>query len=185
MDLGCGEGYYLSNLINYMNEKRIEANYYGMDISKDAVKYASKASKDNVWVVGNNFCIPIENNSLDCIISVFSPINVEECNRVLKDDGFLIRVLPRANHLIELRNIIYSQVNSKDDKTFKIDTNEMNSVEETNVTYSINLRKEDILNLVKMTPHYWKTSPHNKEKLNSYESLKVTIDFRIGIFKKV
>lgn len=185
MDLGCGEGYYLTNLINYMNGRKIEANFYGMDISKDAVKYASKVNKNNIWVVGNNFCIPIENNSLDCIISIFSPINTEECNRVLKDTGFLIRVLPRANHLIELRNIIYSQVNSKNDETFKIDSDEMNSVEEINVTYSINLRKEDILNLVKMTPHYWKTSPYNKEKLNLYESLDVTIDFRIGIFKKV
>lgn len=35
-----------------------------------------------------------------------------------------------------------------------------------------------------MTPHYWKSTPENKEKLEDYESLGITIDMRIGIFKK-
>ena len=183
MDLGCGEGYYLTNLKNYMDEKNIKANYYGMDVSKEAVKYASKTNKDCVWAVGNNFHIPAENKSIDCILSVFSPIDIDECNRVLKDDGVFVRVLPRTNHLIQLRNIIYSEVHLNE-KVYKANDEENEYIKESNVTFDINLNKEEIISLLKMTPHYWKSTPENKEKLDSYESLNITIDMRIGVFQK-
>lgn len=183
LDLGCGEGYYLTNLKNYLNEKNIKADYYGMDVSKDAVKYASKSDKECVWSVGNNFHIPAEDKSIDCILSVFSPIEINECNRVLKDDGVFVRVLPRTNHLIQLREIIYSDVNLND-KIYQASAEENDYVKEANVTYDIELNKEEILSLLKMTPHYWKSTPENKEKLESYESLVITIDMRIGAFQK-
>jgi len=183
MDLGCGEGYYLTNLKNYMDEKNIKANYYGMDVSKEAVKYASKTDKDCVWAVGNNFHIPSCDKSIDCILSVFSPIDINECNRILKDDGVFIRVLPRTNHLIQLRNIIYSEVHLNE-KVYKADAYENEYIKESNVTFDITLNKEEILSLLKMTPHYWKSTAENKEKLELYESLVITIDMRIGIFQK-
>jgi len=183
MDLGCGEGYYLTNLKNYMDNKNIKANYYGIDVSKEAVKYASKTNKECVWAVGNNFHIPAECKSVDCILSVFSPIDIDECNRVLKDDGVFVRVLPRTNHLIQLRNIIYSEVHLNE-KVYKASDEENEYIKESNVTFDINLNKEEILSLLKMTPHYWKSTAENKEKLESYESLVITIDMRIGVFQK-
>ena len=183
MDLGCGEGYYLTNLKNYMDDKNIKANYYGMDVSKEAVKYASKKNKDCVWAVGNNFHIPANDKSIDCILSVFSPIDINECNRILKDNGVFIRVLPRTNHLIQLRNIIYSEVHLNE-KVYKANAYENEYIKESNVTFDITLNKEEILSLLKMTPHYWKSTAENKEKLDLYESLTITIDMRIGVFQK-
>jgi 23S rRNA (guanine745-N1)-methyltransferase len=183
MDLGSGEGYYLTNLKNYIDEKNIKANYYGMDVSKEAVKYASKTNKDCVWSVGNNFNIPAGDKSVDCLLSVFSPIDIDECNRVLKDDGIFVRVLPRTNHLIQLRNIIYSEVHLNE-KVYKANAYENEYIKESNVTFDITLNKEEILSLLKMTPHYWKSTAENKEKLDSYESLVITIDMRIGVFQK-
>lgn len=183
VDLGCGEGYYMINLKNYMDGKNIKANYYGIDVSKDAVKYAGKTNKDCVWAVGNNFNILASDKSVDCILSVFSPIDIDECNRVLKDDGIFVRVLPRTNHLIQLRNIIYSEVHLNK-KVYKASDEDNEYVEESNVTFDIELNKEEILSLLKMTPHYWKSTPENKEKLDSYESLVITIDMRIGVFQK-
>ena len=183
MDLGCGEGYYLINLKNYMEERHINANYYGIDVSKDAVRYAGKSNKDCIWAVGNNFKIPADDKSIDCILSVFSPIDINECNRVLKDDGIFVRILPRTDHLIELRNIIYSEVHLNE-KVYTASAEENEYVEEENVTFNIELNKEEILSLLKMTPHYWKSTPENKEKLEAYESLNITIDMRIGVFQK-
>ena len=183
MDLGCGEGYYLTSLKMYMDNKNMKAKYYGIDVSKEAVKYASKTNKECVWAVGNNFHIPAECKSIDCILSVFSPIDINECNRVLKDDGVFVRVLPRINHLIQLRNIIYSEVHLNE-KVYKADDEENEYVKESNVTFDIELNKEEILSLLKMTPHYWKSTAENKEKLDSYESLVITIDMRIGVFQK-
>lgn len=183
LDLGCGEGYYLINLKNYMDNKKMKANYYGIDVSKDAVKYAGKSNKDCIWAVGNNFNIPAHDKSIDCILSVFSPIEINECNRVLKDDGIFVRILPRTDHLIELRNIIYSEVHLNE-KVYTASAEENEYVEEENITFKIDLNKEEILSLLKMTPHYWKSTPENKEKLEAYESLSITIDMRIGIFQK-
>lgn len=183
IDLGCGEGYYLTNLKNYLEEKNIKASYYGLDVSKEAVKYASKKNKDCIWAVGNNFKIPAGDKSVDCILSVFSPIDINECNRVLKDDGVFIRILPRTNHLIQLRNIIYSEVHLNN-KIYTASADENEYIRESNVTFNIKLNKEEILSLLKMTPHYWKSTPENKEKLESYESLDITIDMRIGVFQK-
>lgn len=186
LDLGCGEGYYLINLKHYMQDNNIDSDYYGMDVSKDAVRYASKSNKNEkncIWAVGNNFHIPAGDKSMDCILSVFSPIDIHECNRVLKDNGIFVRVLPRTNHLIQLRDIIYSEVNLNN-KVYTADENENEYVKEANVTFDMNLNKEEILSLLKMTPHYWKSTPENKEKLESYESLTITVDMRIGIFEK-
>lgn len=186
LDLGCGEGYYLINLKNDIDNSGIEAEFYGMDVSKDAVRYASKSNKSEqncIWAVGNNFHIPVEDKSMDCILSVFSPIDIHECNRVLKDNGIFVRVLPRTDHLIQLRNVIYSEVNLNN-KVYTADEEENEYVKEANVTFDMNLNQEEIMSLLKMTPHYWKSTPENKQKLESYDSMVITVEMRIGVFEK-
>lgn len=187
LDLGCGEGYYSQHLKKQLNKNDITIDYYGLDISKEAVRQASKVNKDGIWIVGNNYSIPIPNQSLDCIFSVFSPYNLEECSRVLKKDGILLIVSPRPNHLIEMKSIIYSEVTEKEYK-IQIGGREViksiEMVEENNVTFQIELPQEDMQSLLKMTPHFWKTTTENKQKLNLYQSLIVTIDMSLKVLKK-
>ena len=183
LDVGCGEGYYLTNLKEAIKINNIEADFYGMDVSKEAVKYASRSEKECLFVVGNNYHIPAKDNSVDCILSVFSPIDIDEINRVLKKDGIFVRVLPRTNHLIELRNIIYSDVNLNE-KVYKPDSEKDDYIKEVNVTYDLDLNNEEFTSLLKMTPHYWKSTPENKEKLEEYKDLSITVDMRIGVFRK-
>lgn len=183
LDVGCGEGYYLTNLKEAIKINNIEADFYGMDVSKEAVKYASRSEKECLFVVGNNYHISAKDNSVDCILSVFSPIDIDEINRVLKKDGIFVRVLPRTNHLIELRNIIYSVVNLNE-KVYKPDSEKDDYIKEVNVTYDLDLNNEEFTSLLKMTPHYWKSTPENKEKLEEYKDLSITVDMRIGVFRK-
>lgn len=183
LDVGCGEGYYLTNLKESIKKNNIKCDFYGMDVSKEAVKYASRSEKECLFAVANNYHIPAEDNSIDCILSVFSPIDIDEINRVLKKDGIFVRVLPRVNHLIELRNIIYSVVNLND-KVYKPDSEKDDYINEVNVTYKLHLNNEEFTSLLKMTPHYWKSTPENKEKLEKYDKLDITVDMRIGVFRK-
>jgi len=183
LDIGCGEAYYLTKLKKFISTKKINANYYGMDVSKEAIKYAAKVDKDCIFAVGNNYHLPLSDCSIDCVLSVFSPIDIDEINRVLKNDGIFVRVLPRINHLIELRNIIYYEVNLND-KVYIADENKYVYIREENVTFNMSLDKEEIQSLLKMTPHYWKSTPENRNKLESFESLDITVDMRIGVFKK-
>ncbi len=184
LDIGCGEGYYLSKLRAFISSKKNKVSYYGMDISKNAVKCAARDEKQCIFAAANNYHLPVKDNSADCILSVFSPIDINEIIRVLKTKGIFIRVLPRINHLIEIREIIYSKVNLKD-KKYIADETLCECVEEEAVTFKMDLNKEEIESLLKMTPHYWKSTEENKKQLKQYDNMSVTVDMQIGVFKKI
>ncbi|WP_171831366.1 putative RNA methyltransferase [Fusibacter sp. A1] len=184
LDIGCGEGYYLDKLIRHFETKNITGEYYGMDISKHAVKIASKKNHAATWLVGNNFFIPFENESLNILLSVFSPIKMEECERVLKDQGYFVRLLPNPDHLIELREIIYAQIDDKEKPSYEIEGEKLKLDKEENINYQISLDQEGIQELLLMTPHYWKTSKVTQARLAEYESLDVTVAMKILVFKK-
>lgn len=184
LDIGCGEGYYTSQLMRATQEKNIFASFLGLDISKEAVKYASSSNKSITWLVANSHDLPLQENSFHCILSVFSPVKIEECTRIMKDKAIFIRILPGRNHLIQMRNIIYDKVviNEGEDP---IDAYEgLTYIKTSKVCFDICLPKKELLSLVKMTPHYWKTSKAKKEPLNHLDSLIVTVDMQIHIYEK-
>ena len=131
----------------------------------------------------NRYITRVRANSFRFLDSRNKNIDIDEINRVLKKDGIFVRVLPRTNHLIELRNIIYSVV-KLNDKVYKPDSEKDEYINEVNVTYNLELNNEEVTSLLKMTPHYWKSTPENKEKLEAYKELNITVDMRIGVFKK-
>jgi 23S rRNA (guanine745-N1)-methyltransferase len=184
LDIGCGEGYYTNELFKFSKCKNVSSSFVGLDISRDAIKAASSLNKEILWVVGNSHYLPIKDSSVDCALSVFSPVKIPEIIRVLKDDGILIRVLPGVNHLIQIRNIIYPNVILAEEKDLSIEYDGLKLIDSIKVTYDISLNTEGLLELVRMTPHYWKTSKANKEVLNEIERLIVSIDMQIATFSK-
>ena len=182
LDIGCGEGYYLTRLKNHMESRNLLLDTYGMDISKDAVKAASSAAKSGNWLVGNSHRIPLKGTSFDVILSVFSPIDALEVARLLVEDGIFLRVLPGPDHLIEMRRIIYPQVIISPEHDPYQGTGGLTFRESVNVTYTISLTTCELLSLVKMTPHYWKTTKNDKEMLEEIDELTVTVDMRILVY---
>ena len=184
LDVGCGSGYYTNELMKSIQERNITAYYFGLDISKEAVKCASASNKLITWVVANSFYLPFEEDFFHCILSVFSPVKIEECTRVMKNNGIFIRVLPGINHLIQIRDIIYETVILNEGKDPNDAYEGLKLIDMSKVCFDISMEKEDILSLVEMTPHYWKTSKFNKEPLNDIRMLTVTIDMQILIYEK-
>lgn len=183
LDIGCGEGYYLGRLMMDAESHALPLEAYGLDISKDAVKSASAAAKRGTWIVGNSHHIPMKGRSCDAILSVFSPIVSVEVARLLKSEGLFIRVLPGVNHLIQLRQIIYPEVIlNAGDNPAESDT-ELRFLRAVPVTYDIRLNTAELIALVKMTPHYWKTTKADKEALHEIDSLTVTVDMRILVYE--
>jgi ubiquinone/menaquinone biosynthesis C-methylase UbiE len=97
LDIASGEGYG-SNLLSK------KAQYvYGVDISFEAIQHSrEKYQQDNLkFLTGSTINIPLENNSMDVIVS-FETIEhhdeheemMQECLRVLKNDGILIISTP-------------------------------------------------------------------------------------------
>ena len=178
VDVGCGEGYYTSE-ISKVNDFEI----FGIDISKDALKYAAKSVKGSSFAVASAFSLPFAENSADCVLSVFAPSAYEEFSRVLKNDGKLIKAIPLENHLWELKCALYKEPyknkpEKRNDELFKL-------VSQKEIKYKINLtEKEDIENLFKMTPYYYKTGREDAERLLSLESLETTVHFGVEVYEK-
>lgn len=62
--------------------------------------------------MGNLEEMPIKDKRIDCILDIFTPANYSEFNRVLKEGGYVIKVIPGNAHLKELRETAKEQLKS-------------------------------------------------------------------------
>lgn len=176
-DLGCGEGYYTYRMKQLLGNH----TYYGLDISKEAIKMATRYDKEIYWLVGNAKNIPVNDHSLDVITALFTVVIPSEIARCLKKDGYMIHVTANRNHLIEIKHLIYDEVKTKSDKYIRFDFPVLESYDFTR-QIAINSR-EDALNLLKMTPHYYHIKKEKRSVLETLTSLQVTIDLRITVYQ--
>lgn len=179
-DVGCGEGYYTSKIKSECGISEI----FGIDISKNALQYASKMDKSIKYAVASAFLLPFKEESADILLNIFAPCSYPEFSRVLKDSGYLVKVVPLSEHLWELKKAIYNEPYKnkpeiKNDELFSL-------VDCKELKYEITIKsKDDIYNLFTMTPYYYKTSKEDTEKLLKLEKLTTTVHFAIEIYKKV
>lgn len=177
-DIGCGEGYYTSAV-----SEQCDCEIFGIDISKDALKFASKMLRDCYFAVASAFSLPFKDESADCILNVFAPSAYDEFSRILKNDGKLIKAVPLEDHLWELKSALYdkpykNKPEKRDNELFKLI-----SVKE--LKYKIKLdSKADIENLFKMTPYYYKTGRNEAQRLLSLDCLETTVHFGVEIYEK-
>lgn len=178
VDIGCGEGYYTNDVFACG-----EYNVSGIDISKEALKYASKLVKGASFAVASAFSLPFADNTFDCVINVFAPSAYEEFSRVLKKDGCLIKVVPLEDHLWDLKCAVYNEPYKNKPEIRNEDLFELVSVKE--LKYNITLDcNEDIINLFKMTPYYYKTGRDEFQKLNEMTHLNTLVHFGIEVYEK-
>ena len=67
LDAGCGTGYYLSSI------EAKDCVKIGADISKYAIKKASKNDEKSSYFVASIFNMPIKEQSIDIIFNIFAP----------------------------------------------------------------------------------------------------------------
>ncbi len=178
IDVGCGEGYY-TKLIS----EKIIGDLFGIDVSKDALKFASKSINDGEFAVASAFDLPFSDAVADCILNIFAPSAYEEFYRVLKNDGILVKAVPFEWHLWELKCALYNEPYKNKPEKRNEELFELVSVNE--LKYKIKITdKEDIANLFKMTPYYYKTGREDAQKLLSLNELETTVHFGIEIYEK-
>ncbi len=183
LDAGCGEGYYTDYISRNRSVNR-SAMIYGIDISKDGIKSASKRNSIVNFAVAGIYKLPVADNSVDLILNIFAPFDETEFARVLKDNGKIISVAPGAHHLYEFKKHLYDDVYLNDEE-FKL-SEKFCITETVHIKYDVNIHnKEDIQNLLKMTPYYHKSPPERVESfLDTIKELKTTADFIIRVIKK-
>ncbi len=176
-EIGSGEGYYINGLRDCH-----AGNYYGIDISKHAAKTASTKYNNITFVVANAVELPFLDNSVNVLTSLFSPFYEESAKKVLTKNGIIIQAVPLSNHLLELRQVLYKEVNINSTPK-NVLTQYFKLVDTKILNHSLKLPDQTtIQNIFSMTPHYWKTSPEQIRELSSLQQLDVTLEIEFRIY---
>ena len=176
LDAGCGEGYYTSAISE-------QNNVCGIDISKDALRFAAKKCNNAEFAVASISDLPVSDKAFDTIISIFAPDSPTEFSRILTDKGRFITVLPMEKHLFELKSVVYDKAYLN--PPVKTEREGYTLISSQKIEYDMTLTSnEDIVSLFKMTPYYYKTSRTDQQKLEKVEQLKTTAAFFIAEYQK-
>jgi len=175
LDIGCGSGYYTRNIFK---EKTIDK--VGLDISKVAVTKAAAKDKQAFYAVGSAFDLPIADNSVDLVLNIFSPIDLEELKRVLKPGGYFIKVVPTGDHMKEVAELVYKEVTPHESAIMvEIEAHAMFKVVYTeNLKTTITLVEQNLHDFISMTPYLYK---FEKGQLASLMTLSISISFELII----
>lgn len=181
LDAGCGEGYYLTAV----GKSFPAADLWGIDISKDAVRFAAARNKHAHWLTATAAALPFAPQSFDTVLSMFALTAEAEFARVLKDGGFFLQVLAGEDHLMGLKNIIYPQIIRKEKQQekelagFTLCRHEI-------LEFSFSLEDTaQVRNLLSMTPHFWRISKEGAERLGNTNRLDDTAQVIFNLYRKI
>ncbi|UOQ49278.1 methyltransferase domain-containing protein [Gracilibacillus caseinilyticus] len=175
LDVGCGEGSHLQQ-IQQRSDRDLVA--VGIDIAKDGILTAAKYHPDMIWAVADLAQSPFQGGKFDIILNILSPANYQEFKRLLADNGMLIKVIPRADYLKEIREQVMQQDSQHYSNTEVINNcrKQFDHIQVETIQYTWEVPSDLHTALWNMTPLTW-----GKKMKKSYQS--ITIDFDIIIAK--
>ena len=101
LEIGAGTGYYLAGALD-------AAGSAVAGIALDSSKYAARRAATDarvVSVVADAWsALPVQDDSISAVLSVFAPRTPAEIARVLAPGGLFVAVTPQAGHLAQLRD---------------------------------------------------------------------------------
>ena len=178
LDVGCGEGYYSARLADALN-----APLTGLDISKEAVRCAAAKYKGKQWLCATASHIPVEDESVSLLTSLFALTLPEEFHRVLKPGGYYFQVLAAEDHLLGLKSIIYDRLNFKEKNTVP-ELPGFELVKSIPVRFSFTVEGQQVQNLFSMTPHVFRIGREGAERLRKTEALTDTASCMLNVFRR-
>ena len=183
LDTGCGEGYYTAGVYRALLEAGKSPRMAGIDISKFILRYAAKREKGMEFAVASSYRLPVADGSVDILLNCFSPLALEEFRRVLRPGGTFLYVVPAADHLWELKEVLYERPYPNEEKETPYEGFSYEAIVPVDGRISLE-SQADIHALFQMTPYYWKTPKEGAERLASLDTLDCRIAFRVHIFRK-
>ena len=177
LDVGCGEGYYSSQLA-----KALGAELTGLDVSKEAVRCAAGKYKDALWLCGTAAHLPVADHSAGLMTSLFALTMPEEFRRVLSPEGYYFQVLAAEDHLMGLKSIIYPELLHKEKNTVP-ELPGFALVKSVPIRFEFTVEGEQVQNLLSMTPHVYRISKEGAQRLAATETLTDTASCVLNVYK--
>ncbi|MET3682756.1 23S rRNA (guanine745-N1)-methyltransferase [Alkalibacillus flavidus] len=175
LDAGSGEGSHLHALQQHLDA----ALAIGIDLAKDGVQYAAKSYDNAQWIVADLANIPLQNESVDVLLNILSPSNYSEFERVLKDDGLVVKVVPNSDYLKEIRNQLHKNTYSNDETVNRF-RECFHVIQEERVNQTQSLSEAMFDDLIHMTPL---TQDADLEKLSYIDHVTLDLTLLVGTKK--
>lgn len=182
LDAGCGEGWYDRCIAQQFEQAQKPLALTGFDIAKPAVRLAAKALPGARYAVASSFSQPVRSGWADLLLNCFSPFAQEEFVRVLRPGGRMIYVVPGAEHLYQMKAVLYDTPYKNPVK--QIAYPGFSPIAEREVSGSITVPADQLEALFAMTPYYWKTPRDGAARLAALPELTTDISFRFLVFEK-
>ncbi len=179
LDVGCGEGYYDW----FLQQEHPKAQIYAIDNVKEAIRMGTQKSKEVSWIVGDLANLPFQQETMDFLLEIFAPSNYAEFQRLLKKDGYLIKILPGENYLKELR-VLLNQSSGENYSTQPVEQyfcKHMKLEKRSIISYEKNVNQE-------LLQHFWQMSPMSFDRESTIASVdridQLTFEFVVLLGRK-
>lgn len=179
LDVGCGEGYYCTQLA-----AAIGAELTGIDISKEAVRCAAAKYKTADWLCATASHLPLQDQSVGIITSLFALTIEKEFRRVLKPNGLYFQILAAEDHLLGLKGIIYPELKTKEKDTIPA-LEGFDLMESIPIRFQFTAEGKMVQNLLSMTPHAHRISKDGAQRLADTHQLTDTVSCVLNIYKAI
>ena len=181
LDAGCGEGWYTSALAETVQSTG--GQIAGIDLSKPSVRKAAKRCKSAELSVASLYHLPVADTSIDALVDCFSPLAIDEFRRVLKHGGLFLYVVPGPAHLMELKKVLYDTPYPNPEEESLYEGFVYDSIVPVETVFTLP-DQQAIHDLFTMTPYCWKTPKSGIMRMENLDSLTVTAQFRIHVYRR-
>lgn len=186
LDAGCGEGYYGGRVHEYLEERNRPVVSLGIDSSKDAMRMAAKRYPASFFLVADlKATLPLRDGVLDGMLNIFAPRNLAEYARLLAPAGLLLIIIPGPDHLQQLRQTLHllDIEEHKEQHVIEQCAVHFELLAKRSLTYDLHLQREEIVQLVMMTPNYWHLSDEIRAHMLALDAISTTVDFICLLFR--
>ena len=180
LDIGCGEGYYTARFAEIAAGKGAQTT--GLDVSKAAIRAAAKRYAGVMFCVASSHRLPFEDASMDAVVRIYAPCKADELARVVKPGGWVITVTPGPRHLMELKGLIYDEVRLHAPHSEQLAGFVLR--QEETVAYEMDLKGDEAVALLQMTPFAWRAKPAVRETLAAQATFRCQTDFSIHCWQR-
>ena len=174
LDAGCGEGWCLASLL----ENSDELMGAGVDLSVPAIVRAARRAHGG-FLVCDLKRLPFAPGSFDVVLDILTPADYAAFERVLKNEGMLIKVFPGREYLREIR------------EARGMPLYEEGAVENWLGQHLADVRMERVHAVQTVSPEIWRDlvymtplnqalSPEEKEELAGRPRPQVTLDLNVA-----
>nr|WP_245914607.1 methyltransferase domain-containing protein [Nocardia fluminea] len=164
LEIGAGTGYYLADVL----DAHPDALGIALDVAKPAARRAARAHPRAASVLADAWRgLPLRDDAVTGVLSVFAPRNPAEVARVLAPGGRFVVVTPTARHLGELIGPL-GMVGVDPDKDRRLAdalAGGFTRAEHTLVEFAMKLSRADVTNVVAMGPSAFHRAPADDPRI--------------------